>query len=104
MKKILLFVLALLLPALCFAEYKIAWIWKISDPKVTWVRYRVIDEEVSNKWEYVNRYDDSVMSFVLDVEKNKIYTLEVQDSYDGVWWSNSVLSEVDTSMFSMLNK
>lgn len=96
------------LSASLYADYKIAWIWKVSDPKVTWVRYRVIrdgiDDENSVKWEYVNKYNDSTMSFVLDVDRDKIYTLEVQDSYDGVWWSKPHTSKVDTSIYTMLNK
>lgn len=105
MKRKLFFLLALLLfPFSLFADYKIAWIWKIRDPKVSWVRFRVVDKDNENNWEYVNRYNDAAMTYVLDVQKDKVYTFEVQDSYDGVWWSKSVISEVDTSMFSMLNK
>lgn len=104
MKKLISYIIILLLPVFCFAEYKIAWIWKINDPKVNWVRYRVIDDSNVGKWEYTTRFDNSAMSLVIDVEKNKMYKLEIQNSYDGVWWSHSQVSEVDTSMLSMLNK
>ena len=85
-----------------FADYKLIWMWHTDDPRVTWFRYKInADEESDVDWIYVASPEAEPVSVVMDVEKNRTYTIRVQNSYDGVWWSQTSSREVDTGVLAL---
>lgn len=73
------------------------WVWKLQDPKVTTFRYQV-DGELDNKWTVV---DSSVTSYSLkSYDSSKAHSLYLQQSYDGVNFSESGRSIIDPNYLS----
>jgi len=98
MKRKFIAVLAalILLPAFLFAvPVVVTWEWLLEDPMVTTFRYQ-IDGEEEEKWTVV---DSSVTSYTeRGLDGTKSHTLYLQQSYDGVYFSDSALS-VAEAMF-----
>lgn len=67
----------------------ITWKWTVNDPAVTTFRYQVDGEEPEN-WNYVDR---SVLSHAIrGVDGNVDHVLFLQQSYDGLLWSESAVA------------
>jgi len=86
MNKAVMIVLLILLGAgisLWASTVDIVWEWEPSDEQITSFRYRLDDEQ----WVVV---DPSTLSFTLpDVDDTQSYTFEIQQTYDGVNYSES---------------
>lgn len=103
MKKIFLSLLLFAICSLVFAEeaknnasdnttYIVRWEWALDDEDVLAFRFNVNDPN-PDVWEYV--VDSSVLSYsIRDAKKGETYTLYLQQSYDGVYWSDSAISTV----------
>jgi hypothetical protein len=92
MKKRFLAVLALLVivPTMIFAtNVAITWEWMIDDPQVTGFRYQLNDENSEN-WVVVS--GDTTMVIIQDLEGSAEYSLYLQQTFDGVNWSDSAVS------------
>jgi len=90
-KGIMLFFAALLMVAgpLAAAEVDITWEWLNIDPEVTCFRYQ-IDGEAEDAWTVV---PSDVTSFTAEkMDGSKSYALYLQQSYDGIWWSESAVA------------
>ena len=85
---ILLFAFAFTLSAL---EAEITWVWFENDPDVQYYRYQ-IDGEDEDKWTVVDFFVNEV-TVTLDV--SVMHTLYLQQSYDGILWSESSFTESD---------
>lgn len=93
MKKTLL--IAIFLLAFVFSlsalEAEITWVWFENDPNVQYYRYQ-IDGEDEDKWTVVDFFINEV-TLTLDV--TVMHTLYLQQSYDGIFWSESSFTESD---------
>jgi hypothetical protein len=98
MKRKFIAVLAalVLLPTFLFAvPVVVTWEWLLEDPMVTTFRYQ-IDGEEDDQWIVV---DSSVTSYTeRGLDGTQAHTLYLQQSYDGVYFSDSALS-VAEAMF-----
>ena len=96
MKKVLLAAIVLLISvfALCASEADVTWVWFENDPNVQYYRYQ-IDGEDDDSWTIV---DFLVNEVTVTLDVSVPHTLYLQQSYDGVSWSESsmVRSEVFT--------
>jgi len=92
MKKRFLAVLALLVlvPTIIFATgVAITWEWMIDDPQVTGFRYQLDDENVDN-WIVVD--GETTSAVFQNLEGSAEYSLYLQQTFDGVNWSDSAVS------------
>ena len=83
---VVLFVSAFALFAL---EGNVTWIWFENDPNVEYCRYQ-IDGEDDDKWIVVD-WTVTEVTYTLDV--TVLHTLYLQQSYDGINWSESSYTE-----------
>lgn len=86
---VLILLLIVVLPLAAEKAMVVTWQWALSDPAVTAYRYQ-IDGEKDGKWIVVDGRTDSYTASGLDPYKD--YTLYLQCSYDGVYWSLSACS------------
>ncbi len=95
MKKLLalLLLLTCVLSGVLATTGRVTWSWFENDPRVSYYRYQV-DGELDDNWTVVD-YSVNEASFELDI--SVIHTLYLQQSYDGVQWSES--SHVDSEIF-----
>ena len=87
-KKLVLLIAALFLIVTPVFATKIAvtWEWLLADPDVQFFRYQV-DGEDPTRWTVVT---SEVTSYSMqDLEGTSSYTLYLQQSYDGIYWSAS---------------
>ena len=73
------------------AQELLRWTWYSQDEKVAWFRYQLNAQE-QDGWTVVDSTVTSVAietDYVVDEDANKVATLYVQGSYDGVNWSVS---------------
>ena len=74
------------------ATYVITWQWELEDKDITTYRFNINDSR-TDKWEHI--VDSSVQSYTIrDAKKGEKYTLYLQQSYDGIYWSESAESTV----------
>jgi uncharacterized membrane protein YgcG len=100
MKKRFLAVLALLVlvPTIIFATgVAITWEWMIDDPQVTGFRYQLDDENVDN-WIVVD--GETTSAVFQNLEGSAEYSLYLQQTFDGVNWSDSAVSVARTERSS----
>lgn len=96
MRKLLVCLIMLVSVMALFAlSGKVTWTWFENDPDVEFYRYQADGEDDAN-WTVVDKNVNEV-TLILDV--SKVHVLYLQQSYDGVSWSESsmVESEVFTS-------
>lgn len=94
-----IFVVALLIASLVApvfaAQVTVEWNWAKNDPAVEFFRYQ-LDGEDENGWEIV---DSSVTSYTVSgLDGSKEYTLYLQQSYDGIYWSESASSTSEAAV------
>ena len=91
MKKTLLALVFLFVSAFAlFAlEGNVTWVWFENDPNVEYYRYQV-DGEDDDKWTVVD-WTVTEVTYTLDV--TVLHTLYLQQSYDGINWSESSYTE-----------
>ena len=85
-------VLIAMLP-LASATMSVEWEWLLDDPDVTAYRYKIGNEE---GWTTLSGDVDSIVIDGLDPEK--AYTLYLQRSYDGVYWSETAVSTAEATV------
>ncbi len=90
-KGILLFFLLMLavVGPLAAADVDITWEWLNIDPDVAFFRYQV-DSEAEDGWTIVPSDVTTYTAEMLDGSQS--YALYLQQSYDGIWWSESAVS------------
>lgn len=90
MRIIALLAALVLLPAVVFAAPVIVtWEWSLEDPMVTTFRYQ-LDGEAKDGWTVV---DSSVTSYTVEgLDGTFPHTLYLQQSYDGIYYSESAMS------------
>ena len=101
-KKLVVFLFFILFSSLpLFASKKIIWTWDEVDTKVSWYRYQVNKlDEFDRAWTYIANIP-SKRYVIVDVDDNvSEYVLYIQSSYDGVSWSETARSVVDTYAFN----
>ena len=93
MKKALLAAIVLLISAFAlFAlEGEVTWVWFENDPNVEYYRYQ-LDGEEDDKWTVVD-WSVTEVTYMLDV--SVLHVLYLQQSYDGINWSESSYTESD---------
>ena len=87
-KRKIALILVVLLSAACLfaAEVSVTWQWEKNDPAVNYFRYQ-LDGEEPEGWTVVKA---DINSYTVDsLEGTKVYTLYLQQSYDGEYWSTS---------------
>ena len=91
MKKALLATIVLFMSAVAlFAlDGNVTWVWFENDPYVEYYRYQLDGEEDDN-WTVVD-WNVTEVTFTLDV--SVLHTLYLQQSYDGIYWSPSSMTE-----------
>ena len=67
----------------------VTWTWFENDPNVEFYRYQV-DGEEEGKWTVV---DWSVSEVSLELDVSVVHTLYLQQSYDGIVWSESSMTD-----------
>ena len=67
----------------------VTWTWFENDPDVEFFRYQV-DGEDEGKWTVV---DWSVNEVSLELDVSEVHTLYLQQSYDGIVWSQSSMTD-----------
>ena len=86
---IVLSLLVMTLLPLAAAQVTVDWNWVVNDPGVQYFRYQM-DGQSEDGWTVV---DSSVTSYSASgLDGSKAYTLYLQQSYDGVYWSQSASS------------
>lgn len=86
---IVLSLLAMIVLPLAAAQVTVDWNWVKNDPGVQYFRYQM-DGEAEDGWTVV---DASVTSYSASgLDGSRGYTLYLQQSYDGVYWSASASS------------
>ena len=86
---IVLSLLAMIVLPLAAAQVTVDWNWVKNDPGVQYFRYQM-DGEAEDGWTVV---DASVTSYSASgLDGSRGYTLYLQQSYDGVYWSASAAS------------
>lgn len=71
------------------ADVDVTWEWYNDDPAVQYFRYQ-IDGENENGWTVV---PSNVTSYTAsNLDGNQSYGLYLQQSYDGIWWSESAVA------------
>ena len=79
----------LLVPAFAATQVSIDWQWQINDPAVKYFRYQV-DGDSPDGWTVVG---SDVTSYLLEgADGSRSYTFFLQQSYDGIYWSESSIS------------
>lgn len=88
--------LALVIALLCFVltgifalEAAVVWNWYRNDRGVKYYRYQLDGEEEDN-WTVV---DSNVYEVSLDIDVSVVHVLYLQQSYDGIHWSESSCTE-----------
>ena len=96
MKKLLFcLVIVLISMASLFAlQGKVTWTWYENDPDVLFYRYQ-LDSQNDDGWSVVDR-DVNEVTLLIDV--SQVHSLYLQQSYDGVIWSQS--SVVESEIFT----
>ena len=96
MKKLLFcLVIVLISMASLFAlQGKVTWTWYENDPDVLFYRYQ-LDSQNDDGWTVVDR-DVNEVTLLIDV--SQVHSLYLQQSYDGVIWSQS--SVVESEIFT----
>lgn len=90
-KKILIFLILLLSLTFLYSEnVNITWFWDFDDFDVEYFRYQ-LDGEEDNNWTEVDSFTTDVTYSGLDGDI--IHTLYLQQSYDGINWSPSAISD-----------
>ena len=89
MKKFMLFLAAFLMlisPLAAAQAMSVTWEWLLDDPEVNYYRYQ-LDAQEDDGWTTV---DGTVSSYTVDgLDPYSTYTLYLQRSYDGIYWSPS---------------
>ena len=89
MKKFMLFLAAFLMlisPLAAAQSMSVTWEWLLDDPEVNYYRYQ-LDAQEDDGWTTV---DGTVSSYTVDgLDPYSTYTLYLQRSYDGIYWSPS---------------
>ena len=89
MKKFMLFLAAFLMiisPLAAAQAMSVTWEWLLDDPEVNYYRYQ-LDGQAEDGWTTV---DGTVSSYTVDgLDPYSTYTLYLQRSYDGIYWSPS---------------
>lgn len=96
MKRTIAIIVMLVSVLACIFAYEgtVTWTWYENDPKVEYYRYQ-IDGQNDDGWTVLDKYAYEV-SVLLDV--SVLHTLYLQQSYDGILWSES--SAVDSEIFT----
>jgi len=99
MKKILVALLLILCLSPLFSnEVMIEWQWDLLDEEISFFRYQ-IDGETEEDWTVV---DSTITSFNLGpVDSQNIYSLYLQQSYDGENWSESAVVGYNVSVIEV---
>lgn len=97
LKKFAAVLLMVMIPVALFAiPVTISWEWEKTDAGVNYFRYQLGGEE-DGKWNVVQ---DSVTAYTITgVESDQAYTLFLQQSYDGIYWSTSAQSTAYPAVF-----
>ena len=69
-----------------------SWMWK-TDPEIKRFRYKVNNNDPAF-WDHVVNGDVTSYS-IRGVKKGEVYTLYLQQSYDGVNWSETAVSTIE---------
>jgi hypothetical protein len=90
-KRILtIFALLIMIPTMIFAtEVAITWEWMVDDPQVTGFRYQLNDEN-PDAWTVVDA--NTTMAVIQNLDGSEEYSLYLQQTFDGVNWSESSVS------------
>ena len=91
MKKLtaVLVLLGFVLVGVFALDASVVWNWYRNDRAVKYYRYQLDGEEEDN-WTVV---DSSVLEVSLDVDVSEVHVLYLQQSYDGIHWSESSCTE-----------
>ena len=91
MRKLTAVLIMLLFSLSCVlaVEGIVTWTWFENDPDVEFFRYQV-DGEDDDKWTVV---DWSVNEVSIELDVSEIHTLYLQQSYDGILWSESSMTD-----------
>ena len=74
------------------ATYVITWQWELEDEDIKYYRFNVNNPR-TDRWE--KTVNSTVQSWTIrDAKKGEKYTLYLQQSYDGKYWSESAESTV----------
>lgn len=89
-----LIVILIAIPCAWAREGIVTWTWYENDPMVEYYRYQV-DAEEPGMWTVV---DWSVTEVSITLDVSVVHTLYLQQSYDGIMWSES--SSTDSEVFA----
>jgi hypothetical protein len=79
-----------MIPTMIFAaDVAITWEWMVDDPQVSGFRYQLNDENPDN-WTVVDA--NTTMAVIQNLDGSKEYSLYLQQTFDGVNWSESSVS------------